>query len=161
MHCSVLVFSERLLKMLPSCMCILPHHPRTQVILWLKLGFLSGEVWDSVLNLRSTADAQENQLSFIYLCFYFRKFILRPHLFLTLRNKLFFSFISSVQYDVLKVQTDVLLIIYKYKLSGYIAHLQKRLWTRHASVADFFFFLIVNLRSINPFLFVLGKRPTF
>lgn len=127
MHCSVLVFSERLLKMLPSCMCILPHHPRTQVILWLKLGFLSGEVWDSVLNLRSTADAQENQLSFIYLCFYFRKFILRPHLFLTLRNKLFFSFISSVQYDVLKVQTDVLLIIYKYKLSGYIAHLQKRL----------------------------------
>lgn len=37
--------------MILPCKSILPHYPCTQLVLWLKLGFLSGEVWDSALNL--------------------------------------------------------------------------------------------------------------
>lgn len=45
-----MVFSGRLLKMILPCKSVLLHHPCTQLVLWLKLGFLSGEVWDSALN---------------------------------------------------------------------------------------------------------------
>lgn len=60
------VFSGSLLNAVFPCKSVLPHDPCT---LWPKFGFVSGEVWDSALNLRSTTDTQENQLSSVCLIF--------------------------------------------------------------------------------------------
>lgn len=56
----MVVFSGRLLNVLPSFVYILPHHSCTWMTLCLTLAFLDGEVWDSALNLRPTASTQEN-----------------------------------------------------------------------------------------------------
>lgn len=58
------MFLGNLLNIVFSCKSVLPHHPCTQ---WLKFGFVSEEVWDSALNLRSTSDTQENHLSSVFL----------------------------------------------------------------------------------------------
>lgn len=65
----MLVFSGRLLNVLPSFVYILPHHSCTWMTLCLTLAFLDGEVWDSALNLRPTASTQENLLSSVCFCF--------------------------------------------------------------------------------------------